>query len=510
MSLETRERQDEIRRGTPNGAAPSSALPTNGLARAGEGTYRWLDERLGIGMIFRATALHPVPRSVNWWYVFGSATLTAFIFQVITGVFLAFVYIPSPDHAYQSLNWITHKETFGNIIRGIHYWGASAMVMLIFIHLAAHFLTGSYKYPRELQWLSGSVLLLLTLLMAFTGQLLRWNQDAYWAIVVGAEQAARTPIIGQPLAQLLIAGQVVGGNTLTRFYAIHVFLAPGAMFLLIGMHLYLVIYKGISEWPVPGEPVDPKTYWSNYQRILHEDGEPFFPVAISKDVVMALIGGVIVVFLAIYIGAAALGTQADPTAPANPRPDWYLIWYFALLAIIPPASENYFIILFPLLGFLALFLLPLANKGERHYSKRPWAVAAVVFAAVSTATLVFYGYQAPWAPVFVGTGLADIPSLPASATQNLTPTQQKGGQLLHSFGCLACHQINGVGGLRGPNLTYVGSRLSDTELTWRILRGGLNMPPFGNVMTPTQLNEVVAYLETRKSGNGQQAAGTSP
>src|SRR5579884_1012623 len=458
----------------------------NALARFGIATYNWFDERLGIGMIFRATALHPVPKSVNWWYVFGSAVLTAFIFQVLTGIFLAFVYIPSPDHAYQSLFWITHKEFLGNVIRGIHYWGASAMVLLIFIHLAVNFLTGSYKYPRELQWLSGTVLLLLTIVMAFTGQLLRWNQDSYWAIVVGAAQAARTPFVGTWLAQLFTRGPVVNGGTLTQFYAIHVFLVPGLMFLLIGMHLYLVIYKGISEWPVPGEPVDPKTYWEKYQKILHEDGEPFFPVAISKDAIMALIAGVVVVALAVFIGPAQLGVQASPIIPANPRPDWYLIWYFALLAIIPPASEDYLIILVPAVAFLILFLMPLANKGERSYKRRPWAVASVALAGFLVAVLVWYGYQAPWSPVFVNGD--QIPALPSAYIAKLPTTQQKqGAKLLHDMGCLACHTVNGIGGHRGPNLSQVGSRLTPDQMNWRILYGGTNMPPFGNTMKPQQV-----------------------
>ena len=252
------------------------------FVRFGEATYQWLDERLGLGGVLKATVLHQVPKSVNWWYVFGSASLNVFLLQVVTGIFLAMTYIPSPDHAYSSLDYISHQQFLGNVLRGIHYWGASAMVFLVFIHMTAHFLTGSYKYPRELHWLTGSVLLILTIVMAFTGQLLRWNQDAYWAVVVGAAQGGRTPIIGTWVAQLLTAGPVVGGNTLTRFYAIHVFLVPGLMFLLIGMHLYLVIYKGISEWPVPGEPVDPKTYWANSQKLLPEAGEPFFPKATSQ------------------------------------------------------------------------------------------------------------------------------------------------------------------------------------------------------------------------------------
>ncbi|MGH2448069.1 MAG: cytochrome b N-terminal domain-containing protein [Chloroflexota bacterium] len=479
------------------------------LFRIGEATYNWFDERLGIGMIFKATALHPVPRSVNWWYVFGSATLIAFIFQVVTGAFLAFVYVPSPDHAYQSLFWITHKEFLGNVIRGIHYWGASAMVLLIFIHLAAHFLTGSYKYPRELQWLSGSVLLMLTIVMAFTGQLLRWNQDAYWAIVVGAAQAARTPFIGQPLTQLFTAGPVINGGTLTRFYAIHVFLVPGLMFLLIGMHLYLVIYKGISEWPVPGEPVDPKTYWDKYQRILHEDGEPFFPVAISKDAIMVLIAGVVVVGLAVFIGAAKLGPVASPITPANPRPDWYLIWYFAMLALIPPASEDFFIILFPLALVLILFLLPLANKGERSYKRRPWAVGSVAFAGAIVAILVYVGYQSPWSPDFVGKNFNQIPALPAAYVNSLpTAMERRGANLVHLEGCLACHQINGVGGLKGPDLTQVGSELSYDQFVIRLLHGGGGMPSYGNTMHPKELADLVAYLQSLKGqGFPQQAFG---
>jgi len=257
------------------------------LLRFGEATYKWLDERLGITMIFKATALHPIPRSVNWWYVFGSAVLTAFMVQVVTGIFLAMTYVPSPDHAYDSLNYISHHQLLGNVLRGIHYWGASAMVMLIFIHMTAHFLTGSYKYPREMQWLTGSVLLTLTLAMAFTGQLLRWNQDAYWAIVVGAEQAARTPIIGAWVEQLLNAGPNVNGQTLTRVYAIHIWLVPAGIITFVTVHIYLVIYKGISEWPVPGKPVNPQTYWAEYQEILHNDGEPFFPAGVWKDAVMS-------------------------------------------------------------------------------------------------------------------------------------------------------------------------------------------------------------------------------
>lgn len=481
----------------------------NRLVRLALGTYNWFDERVGIGMIFKATALHPVPRSINWWYVFGSALITAFIMQVVTGIFLTFSYVPSPDHAYASLDWITHHEYLGNIIRGLHYWGASAMVLLIFIHMAAHFLTGSYKYPRELNWLTGAALLGLTLVMAFTGQLMRWNQDAYWAIVVGAEQAARTPIIGGFLAQLLTSGPNVNGATLTRIYGIHIWLVPAAMAGLITLHVYLVIYKGISEWPVPGKPVDPKTYWAEYQEILHEDGEPFFPIGLSRDAMFNLLVGAVVVALAVFVGAQALGDKADPTLPANPRPDWYLIWYFALLALIPPASENYFIILFPALAFLILFLIPLANKGERHPSKRPWAVAAVLLSGFGTAIMIFVGYQAHWAPVFTSNN--GIYSVPASATQGLSPKAIRGAHLMQVEGCMACHTINNAGGHRGPDLTHIGNNVTDDQLTWRILHGGGGMPAYGNVISSGHLNQLIAFLSNPKNERTepppQQASG---
>jgi ubiquinol-cytochrome c reductase cytochrome b subunit len=348
--------------------------------------------------------------------------------------------------------------------------------------------------------------------MAFTGQLLRWNQDAYWAIVVGAEQAARTPFIGGWVMQLLTAGPVVSGSTLTRFYAIHVFLVPGLMLGLIGMHLYLVIYKGVSEWPVPGEPVDPKTYWANYQRILHEDGEPFFPVGTSRDAFMGLLAGVVVLALAIFAGAATLGHPADPTLPANPRPDWYLIWYFALLALIPPSSEDYFIILFPALAFGVLFLIPLANKGERHYSRRPWSIAIVAFAAAITAILVFEGYQSPWSPDFVGPTSSGIPSVPQQAMRGLNAQQMYGAKLLHTEGCMACHMIDNTGGLRGPNLTYIADRSTYNQLVTRIMNGGGGMPAYGNTLSPKKAAAIVAFLQTLSQypHGAAQTAGNSP
>jgi len=485
--------------GSPSSPASTSetrsargAAPKRGALRR---AYDWLDDRLGIGENILPVIQHPVPRNVNWWYVFGSATLVAFIFQVITGVALAFTYVPAPNSAYQTLQFITHQALLGKVVRGIHYFGASAMVILIALHAARVFLMGSYKYPRELSWLTGSLLLLLTLGMAFTGQLLRWDQDAYWAVVVAAEQAGRVPFVGPILVQIVVAGQTVGGATLTRFYATHVFLIPAAMFVLIGIHLYLVVRHGISEPPVAGQPVDRKTYQQRYRELIAH-GIPFWPDAAWKDVVFALAVGAVVVLLAIVVGAPELNKQADPTEiQANPRPDWYFLWYFALLSLLPAGLENVVIIGAPLLAGLILLALPLiAPTGERSPARRPWAVVAVVIPAVAIAVLVREGVESPWSPRL------PPPHFPAEFRAQYSGSAAAGLALFETESCSSCHAIAGTGGRKGPDLTTVGARLSREQLTTRILNGGGGMPAYGNTLTPDETASLVAFLSAQTGG----------
>jgi ubiquinol-cytochrome c reductase cytochrome b subunit len=455
--------------------------------------WQWLDDRLGITSTVKPIVEHPVPPT-GWDYTLGSATLIAFAVQVVTGVALAFTYVPTPDHAYESLEFITNGAVLGSVVRGIHFWGASAMVLLVCAHAAQVFLVGAFKYPREVNWLTGTVLLVFTFGMAFTGQLLRWNQDAYWAVVVGAAQAARAPLIGEWLTGVLFAGQSVGGATLTRFYATHVFMIPAIIFGLLGIHLYLVLRHGVSEPPVPGVLVDRKTYRQHYAEHLHKVGVPFWPDAGWKDVVFALGVGSIVLVLAIWLGPPELGNKADPTVvQAYPRPDWYFLWYFALLALIPPTIEDLFIIGFPLLlGVLFLMLPFVASAGERSPRRRPWAVGIVTLSVVSIAALVNVGSVAPWSPDLGN------PTLPAQVTQSLSPTAAQGARAFEQRGCIDCHRIAGVGGLRGPDLTRVGSRLSNDELTWRILSGGGNMPAYGTILTPQEAGALVEFLAGRR------------
>jgi ubiquinol-cytochrome c reductase cytochrome b subunit len=329
--------------------------------------------------------------------------------------------------------------------------------------------------------------------MGFTGQLLRWNQDAYWAIVVAAEQAGRAPIVGPVMAQIIIAGQVVGEATLTRFYATHVFLLPALMFGLIGIHLSLVLRHGISEPPKAGERVDRKTYRERYREILAR-GVPFWPDAAWRDAVFAVAVGAVVVLLAVFVGAPELGKRADPTVmDANPRPDWYFLWYFALLSLTPRAREDLVIVGFPALVLIVLLALPfLFPEGERSARKRPWAVASVGASLLSLGILLNIGYRAPWSPK-----LHPDP-LPAAVTQGLSGEPAEGARLFQVKGCLNCHVMGGVGGSKGPDLTFVGDRLDQAALVTRIVSGGHAMPAYGTVLTPEEIDAVTAFLAQRK------------
>ena len=211
--------------------------------------WLWFDDRTGIKATMMPLIKHPAPPKKLWSYVFGSATLFLFLLQVITGVALSLLYEPSSNSAYQSLQFITNQAKFGNVLRGIHYYGASAMIILVGIHMIRTYITASYKFPREMNWISGVFLLLFTIFMGFTGQLLRWDSSGVWSSVVAAQQLGRVPFIGTYLARLLIGGDTIGGQSLSRFFSYHVFIFPALIFMFIGFHLYLVFKNGISEPP---------------------------------------------------------------------------------------------------------------------------------------------------------------------------------------------------------------------------------------------------------------------
>src|ERR1700722_13741992 len=227
------------------------------------GVMNWLDARLGFRDVMLPVLKHPIPRGaagpMGWWYVFGSASMTLLMIQVATGIGLALVYVPSADRAYHSLLYLNYEHPAGWFLRALHYYAGSGMVVMVLAHLTQVFLHGAYKYPRELTWLIGVFLLLCTLGMFFSGQILRWDPDAYWGLAVAGSMAGRTPVLGPEVVRLVLGGTVIGGDALSRFFTLHVFVIPGLLLSFLAIHLWLVLKRGISEPPRPGAGGGPST-----------------------------------------------------------------------------------------------------------------------------------------------------------------------------------------------------------------------------------------------------------
>ena len=368
------------------------------------------------------------------------------------------------------------------------------MILMTGIHMLRVYITAAYKFPREMSWISGVFLLVFTISMGFTGQLLRWDANGVWSAVVAAEQMGRIPFIGKYVARLLIGGDTLGGQTLSRFYAYHVFLFPSLIFLFVGFHLWLVMRNGISEPPKAGHPVDPKTYRQWYHTMLKTKGVPFWPYAAWRDVVFSVITLVTIVVLAVLLGPPALGKQPDPSLVyTTPKPDWYLLWIYALFALMPPAIESYAMFFGPILVFALLFSIPfLSSGGERSPVKRPWAVMASAAVVIVVASLLLVGSKADWSPNF------DVKPLTAAAIRSSDSTIVAGGMLFYQKGCLYCHQIGKQGGKKGPDLTHVARRLNEQDLKVRIVNGSADMPAYGQSLTRDELDKLIAFLETRQ------------
>jgi len=456
----------------------------------------WFDQRLQLGAPVRETMEHPVPReTASWFYVFGSAALTVFAFQLLTGILLALIYVPSAGEAWRSLQVLNTQVTLGWFIRALHGWGSNFMLAIVLIHMAQVFLFGAYKFPRELTWIIGVLLLLLTLGMAFTGQVLRFDEDAYWGLGIGASIVSRVPILGPWLVNLMLGGPIIAGATLSRFFALHVFVIPGSLIGFVGLHLLLVLKLGINEWPMPGRVVRRSDYLENYHKLTRKDGVPFVPYAVWKDVIFSGMILLSIAVCAMYFGPFGPSGQPDPTnIQTAPRPDFFFLWLYAVLSLLPPSLETPVLLIGPVIGLIVLLGLPfVSGEGEKSWKRRPIAVLTILLVAVALGTFTHLAGHAPWSPVMNAWSSAPVPS---RFLNGRTALERQGALVFQVKQCRNCHALENSGGQRGPALDAVAVELTTDQLVRQVLQGGGNMPAYGKNLSPAETTALVAFLET--------------
>jgi len=462
------------------------------IAQIGE----WFDRRLQLAAPIREVAEHHVPRNTaSWFYVFGSAALTIFMLQIVTGILLALVYVPSAAEAWNSLQALNHDVTLGWFVRALHGWGSNFMIAVVLIHMVQVFLFGAYKFPRELTWIVGVFLLLMTLGMAFSGQVLRFDQDAYWGLGIGASIASHVPLIGDAAVKLMLGGPIIAGATLSRFFALHVFVIPGLLILFVAVHLLMVIKLGINEWPMPGRIVRRATYEREYHELTEKDGAPFVPYAIWKDMFFAAFILMAVAACALYFGPFGPTGRPDPTIiQTAPRPDYFFLWLYALLSLLPPSLETPALLIGPVLVILGLLLLPfLSGEGEKSWRRRPIAVLTVLLIAVTLGTFTHLAGFAPWSPHMNAWSGNPIPE---KFIHGSTALQRQGALVFQVKQCRNCHSLGELGGQRGPALDSVAVRLTQDQLVRQVIQGGGNMPAYGKNLSPAETTALATFLGT--------------
>jgi ubiquinol-cytochrome c reductase cytochrome b subunit len=473
-------------------------------ATSRQGVFRWIDSRTGLDSVMREALDEPIPGGARFAYVFGSALLFIFISQVITGLFLALYYVPSADHAHTTVAYIAKAVTAGSFVRSIHAYGSSAMVILLLLHVTQTFLYGSYKGRRELLWLSGCVLFVLVLCMAFTGYLLPWDQKAYFATAVGTNIASEVPLVGDWLKRFMRGGTDMGTLTLSRFFVAHVLGVPAAIFAFVALHVYLFRKAGAAG-PISENPISPR-----------QPPEPFYPRQVVIDAVFALLIIIVLASLANFL-PFDLGPQADPANTRFiPRPEWYYIPIFQWLKYWPGALSFVGIVIIPgIVAFLFASLPFLDRRMERRPWKRPIAVGTYTFVFLALFGLGYTshysdhknpGYAAQLAEQQKETAaymskpfelelVQPSPALPAVAPD---PLVAQGAQIYQAQSCNACHGDAGVGTATAPRLAGISDRLSKEQLTAilkaptpKMLAGG--MSPLD--LPSDQLNALAAFLE---------------
>jgi len=438
----------------------------------------WLDHRTGLPTAIRNFLYEDIPASSGWHQVFGSLAVFLFLVQAFTGALLAFNYAPTPGDAYNSLRYILTDLTAGHLMRGLHHWGASMMIVVVVLHMVQVFLYGAYKKPRETTWMVGVVLLLLTLAYGLTGYLLPWDNRAYWGTVVTTKIAASAPLLGPYLTRLLGGEGSIGVVTFARFFGMHVLLLPPATALLIAIHIYLVRKHGVA--PAPGDELVPQ--------------KKFYPEQVFKDTVVIFIAFAILFTMALVV-RVPLEQLADPTDTAYiPRPEWYFLFLFQFLKLMPGSLEVVGSVILPGLAVLTLILVPFIDRGHvMRVTKRTFAAAVIVLAAIGWTGLTTAAVLGT--PKEANEAAVDY-SAPTDWMQ-LSPEEMAGVGYFRQENCASCHAVGRSGSTIGPDLTKTAIH---RNAAWMIehfkspagVRPGTSMPPIQ--LSDPQLNSLAAFL----------------
>jgi ubiquinol-cytochrome c reductase cytochrome b subunit len=439
----------------------------------------WIDHRTGLPTAIRKFLYEDIPASSGYHQVFGSVAVFLFLVQAFTGAMLAFNYAPTPGDAYNSLRYILTDLTGGRLMRGLHHWGASLLIVVVVLHMVQVLLYGAYKKPRETTWMVGVVLLLLTLGYGLTGYLLPWDNRAYWGTVVATSIAGQAPLLGPYLTRLLGGEGAIGVVTFARFFGLHVLLLPPATMLLIGVHIYLVRKHGVA--PQPGDELLPT--------------KKFYPEQLFKDTLAIFIAFAILFTMAIAV-RVPLEQLADPTDTTYiPRPEWYFLFLFQTLKLFTGPLEVVGSIILPGLAVLALILIPFIDRGQMvKVTRRTVAALFIALAALG----------------WTGLTAAAVMTTPKEARQiaidysaptdwmQLSPEEMAGVAYFRRENCISCHSVGGEGGSKiGPDLAEITIH---KNAAWMIqhfkspagMRPGTSMPPIQ--LSDSQLNALAAFL----------------
>jgi ubiquinol-cytochrome c reductase cytochrome b subunit len=307
---------------------------------------------------------------------------------------------------------------------------------------------------------------------------------------------------------LMLGGPIIAGATLSRFFALHVFVIPGLLIAFVGVHLLMVLKLGINEWPMPGRIVRRATYMQEYQELAHKQGVPFVPNAVWKDILFSGFILLSITACAVYFGPFGPGGQPDPRIiQTSPRPDFFFLWLYALLSFLPPSAETPILLIGPAIGIIVLLALPLvAGEGEKSWRRRPIAVLTILLVVVSLGTLTHLAEHTPWSPVMDAWSSQPIPS---EYLQGRTALERRGALVFQAKQCHNCHSLDDKGGQRGPALDRVALRLTEDQLIRQVIQGGGNMPAYGKNLSPAETTALVAFLETLHPANQKPARNAS-